>query len=127
MVKKGNSIILSTLICLLIAAAFISGIEAAYGAEKHHEPTRKSLKEHSIPKWLKDAKFGIYCHWKRPGREISPEFGKNFDAEEWAELFEKAGAQFAGLVAEHWIGLLIIITKSQEMLSRNDKHYFRNH
>ncbi len=64
MVKKGNSIILSTLICLLIAAAFISGIEAAYGAEKHHEPTRKSLKEHSIPKWLKDAKFGIYCHWK---------------------------------------------------------------
>lgn len=28
-----------------------------------YEPAWKSLSEHSVPQWFRDAKFGIYTHW----------------------------------------------------------------
>lgn len=28
-----------------------------------YEPTYESLKEHKVPKWFHDAKFGIFIHW----------------------------------------------------------------
>jgi alpha-L-fucosidase len=37
-------------------------------------PTWNSLKEHSTPKWLKEAKFGIYTHW---GVYSVPAYGPN--------------------------------------------------
>jgi len=108
-----------------------------------YEPTWSSLKTHSIPRWLHEAKFGIYTHWgiysvpacgpngtwyphnmyregtdqhKHHVKNYGPpsEFGykhfipmfkaEKFDPDEWAELFKKAGAQFAGPVAEHHDG-----------------------
>ena len=30
---------------------------------KTYEPTWESLRTHTTPKWLQDAKFGIYTHW----------------------------------------------------------------
>lgn len=33
-------------------------------AQQHYEPTWKSLEKHeAVPEWMRDAKFGIYCHW----------------------------------------------------------------
>ena len=32
-------------------------------AEMRFEPTWESLRDYSVPKWFKDAKFGIFIHW----------------------------------------------------------------
>lgn len=115
-------------------------------AQQKYTPDWSSLAKHTeVPEWIRDAKFGIYCHWgvyavpaynnehyiqhmhnesaysklgthKRHVALYGPlsEFGyhdfipmfkgEKFDADEWAELFAKGGARFAGPVAEHHDG-----------------------
>ena len=67
------------------------------GAErKYHEATYGPLE-----------KFGY--------KEFIPMFtGEKFNADEWADLFEKAGARFAGPVAEHHDGFSMWDTKYSE-------------
>lgn len=111
----------------------------------------RSLRTHTVPTWLKDAKFGIYTHWgvySVPGykncwypnlmynkstdvyahhvatyghpstfgyKDFVPKFkAEKFDAVEWAELFRKAGAKFAGPVAEHHDGFAMWDTAFSE-------------
>jgi alpha-L-fucosidase len=63
---------------------------------KHHEQTYGPLTE-----------FGY--------KDFIPMFtAENFDAEEWAELFKKAGAKFAGPVAEHHDGFAMWDTRYSE-------------
>lgn len=73
-----------------------------------------SLRNHQTPSWLKDAKFGIYCHWGIQTLSYIPEYsklpndsllnlwkGEKFKADSWAKLFETAGAKFGGVIAWH--------------------------
>ena len=82
-------------------------------------PVWQSLRRHRTPDWMHDMKFGIYCHWgpatvQAANRDrgltaleaIEEWTGERFSGEEWADLFEAAGAQFAGPVAWHVNGLL---------------------
>ena len=63
---------------------------------KHHEATYGPLE-----------KFGY--------KDFIPMFtGEKFNAEEWADLFQKAGARFAGPVAEHHDGFSMWDTKYSE-------------
>lgn len=96
-------------------------------ARQHHPvrqaeaflPTWDSLRMHSTPRWLIDAKFGVYCHWglgsiqQRPGcedwspqRALKEFTAEGFDPETWADLFVHSGAKFAGPIAWHGSPLL---------------------
>jgi alpha-L-fucosidase len=48
-------------------------------------------------------------------KDLIPKFtAEKFNADEWAELFQKAGAKFAGPVAEHHDGFAMWPTKYSE-------------
>ncbi len=72
----------------------------AFGSEWYprnmHLPNRKEYKHH-IETFGHPSEFGYH--------DFVPMFKtEHFDAEEWADLFQKAGARFAGPVAEHHDG-----------------------
>ena len=72
----------------------------AYGSEwyprqMHFE--NHDIYRHHVETYGHPSEFGYH--------DFVPMFtAENFDAEEWAELFQKAGARFAGPVAEHHDG-----------------------
>ena len=65
------------------------------------------LYKHHVETYGPPSEFGY--------KEFIPMFkAEKFDADEWAELFEKAGAKFAGPVAEHQDGFAMWDTKYSE-------------
>src|SRR5690606_8672023 len=132
---------------LLLLLPVCISVQTLFAQQKiHYEPDWGSLQQHtSVPEWIRDAKFGIYCDWgvyavpaynnehyfkhmhvdsgyaklgtyqrhialygpltKFGYHDFIPMFkGERFNAEEWADLFVKSGARFAGPVAEHHDG-----------------------
>ncbi len=59
--------ILVALICAWMILYTLQGtVSPVYGqedAERHFEPTIRSLSSHELPAWYDDAKLGIFIHW----------------------------------------------------------------
>ncbi|HKJ66586.1 MAG TPA: alpha-L-fucosidase, partial [bacterium] len=50
------------LVLVLLAGSLISGCDGPE-VKQRYEPTWESLKQHQVPDWFDDAKFGIFIHW----------------------------------------------------------------
>jgi len=142
-----KSMISRKLCIFFVVLISISGRYSFVSAQENYQPNWPSLERHTeVPDWIRDAKFGIYCHWgvyavpaynnehyiqhmhndspdysklgtykrhlalygpleKFDYHDFIPMFkGEKFNADEWADLFVKGGAKFAGPVAEHHDG-----------------------
>ncbi|RME70677.1 MAG: hypothetical protein D6781_05870 [Verrucomicrobia bacterium] len=88
-------------------------------ASARYTPDWSLLREHHTPVSIDGLKFGIYCHWGAQSvlaasdnpdmtylEAIDAWKGEKFSAREWVDLFQAAGAQFAGPVAWHGSGFL---------------------
>ncbi|RZF59895.1 alpha-L-fucosidase [Sphingobacterium corticibacterium] len=55
MIKQLSFIVLCIILCII-------GLNSK--AQKQYTPDWESLHQHTpVPEWMRDAKFGIYCHW----------------------------------------------------------------
>ena len=79
----------------------------AFGSEwysRNMHIKRRPEYRHHLKTYGKPSEFGYH--------DFVPKFtAENFNADEWAELFEKAGARFAGPVAEHHDGFAMWASK----------------
>ncbi|MDZ8117837.1 alpha-L-fucosidase [Pontiella agarivorans] len=143
---------------IMVPFAALTLCAGTANAAGNYEPTLESIRQHEVPEWLQDAKFGIYVHWG-PYSEIGTweeikEYPQNggtylvgysqfykskdnpfrlalekrygpveeghgyldlcrnfkadkFDASEWADLMQEAGAKYAGLCVVHHDGYLM--------------------
>ena len=99
---------------LLIRLILLLTTIHSFAQTKKYESDWTSLRKHQTPEWLIDAKFGIYCHWGISTLQYIPEYedlsnderivlfkAEKFDAANWAQLFETAGAKFGGVIGWH--------------------------
>jgi len=146
---------------LLLLPVCISTQTLSAQQKIRYQANWSSLQQHtSVPEWIRDAKFGIYCHWgvysvpaynnehyykhmhvdsgyaklgtyqrhvalygpltKFGYHDFIPMFkGEHFNADEWADLFVKSGARFAGPVGEHHDGFSMWDSKLTPFNAKN--------
>lgn len=102
--------------------------------------SNKNVQNADKMEWFNNAKVGIFLHWGvySAGRtsESWPFFGgsfsvddymsqgkeltaKNFDADKWADLFQRAGARYVVLTAMHCDGVCLWDSKVSKKTVRN--------
>ncbi|MEM6641403.1 MAG: alpha-L-fucosidase [Bacteroidota bacterium] len=110
---------LKLLFFLILLASCQQQVQEKPITKPQYEENWSSLRKHHTPEWLDQMKFGIYCHWgpqtviiasgdeKMSRTEAIDRWsGDGFDAKEWVDMFQAAGAQFGGPVSWHGSGLL---------------------
>ena len=129
-----KNVLKKALIATCIAAATLGSVSNLYASEKH-EVLSKARQE--ARDWYQDAKFGVFIHfgayslmggangdyiadWVMEEERIAIEdyeklagnFNPSqFDAKEWAQLFEDAGAQYVTITAKHHDGFSMFDSK----------------
>lgn len=111
---KNIKLLIIPIVVLLFSCKDSSHLENQEIEKEYYTSDWTSLRKHQTPQWLIDAKFGIYCHWGIQTLQYIPAYkdltnderialfkGENFNADNWADLFEKAGAKFGGVIGWH--------------------------
>ena len=95
--------------------------------EKKYEPTYESVKQHKVPEWFHDAKFGIFIHWGLYAQAARHEWVKNierikdedyqkyfdtfhpdlYEPREWARLASQAGMKYFVITTKHHEGFCL--------------------
>jgi len=82
------------LVAVFFSFAVAAGAMGGKAATRVYEPTWESLSSHKVPKWLLDAKFGIYAHW---GLYSVPAFGNEW----YGKRMYDAGSKKSREIYEH--------------------------
>ena len=91
---KSKKFIWAILLCLaLVCLSQMNAQEVSY------QPTRESIMQHATPDWFKEAKIGVFIHFIPSG--IDAAIPEKFSADQWIELFEKAGAEYFVFTTKH--------------------------
>ena len=90
-VKK--EILLLVSVCLFFCSSCLNDQGVLY------EPTVESIKQHPTPGWFREARIGVFIHF-------TPNWGDmavpdKFSAEEWIDLFNRAGAEYFVYTTKH--------------------------
>ena len=67
--------------------------------EVTYKPTKASIKQHPTPNWFKEVKFGVFIHFFPSG--VDAPIPEKFSADQWIDLFEKAGAEYFVFTTKH--------------------------
>ena len=58
-----NKVLIISILLMVVAIGCTNNNSKKSESASGYKPTWESLREHEIPRWLIDAKFGIYAHW----------------------------------------------------------------
>ncbi|MFC1763461.1 alpha-L-fucosidase [Planctomycetota bacterium] len=87
---KPNLVLLS----LVLGYACCSSAHAAL-----YKPTKESIEQHQTPSWFAEAKVGVFIHYTPNWFEMA--IPNRFDADQWIDLFKRAGADYFVFTTKH--------------------------
>ena len=67
--------------------------------EVSYKPTKESIRQHPTPGWFQEARVGIFIHYTPNWFEMA--MPDQFEADQWIDLFEKAGAEYFVFTTKH--------------------------
>lgn len=83
----------------LFLLAFCIWASSAQAQEVAYQPTKESILQHGTPTWFQKAKVGVFIHFTPDYKnQREPD---HFSADEWIDLFNKAGAEYFVYTTKH--------------------------
>ncbi len=92
-IKMKKRRIIFVFVSLVVCSFFLSAQEVSY------KPTKESIMKHSTPSWFQEASIGVFIHYTPNWFDMATP--DRFSADEWIDLFGKAGAEYFVFTTKH--------------------------